>query len=477
MNAWRLGASRALVWLGLSWTGVVFAQAPPIESVPANPEDRARAEQEAREALETVSDAMLEPVPAPAKVVSRWRQALELLRTRSPELLRAHANVEMARGRARMALASALPTLVLTGQVNHHLITGQGIDITTGIPVTLPNPQTIVTGNVAFRVPVLDARAWYEHGTAKRSIEQAELDVDEAERQIIGALAESLVVVVTAERLCEVSRVSLTAALQTLSLNQKRARIGATTAVDVLRAEQEVAKSREQVIEADEALRRAREALGLALGDTEAWGVTPTLKLDELRRAAEETCRRTDSLSRRSDILASVAAENVAERRAKGVKYSFLPTIEANTILNYTSFARFSPNASNTTWTIGALLSWDLYDGGLRYGERRLREGESRAAQQDTIDRRRRAEFEVRQAERGVDVALGSLEVARTKRSASVRSAELSRLKFVNGTGSSFDMVDTVRSAREAELDVTVKEFQLLRAQIGAFLALASCDI
>jgi hypothetical protein len=37
--------------------------------------------------------------------------------------------------------------------------------------------------------------------------------------------------------------------------------------------------------------------------------------------------------------------------------------------------------------------------------------------------------------------------------------------------------VDTARRQREAELDFTIKEFDVLRAKIAALLALAACDV
>jgi hypothetical protein len=51
------------------------------------------------------------------------------------------------------------------------------------------------------------------------------------------------------------------------------------------------------------------------------------------------------------------------------------------------------------------------------------------------------------------------------------------RIAFVQGQGNSFDLVDTARRLREAELDVAVKEFELVRAQIAALLSQASCRV
>ena len=43
------------------------------------------------------------------------------------------------------------------------------------------------------------------------------------------------------------------------------------------------------------------------------------------------------------------------------------------------------------------------------------------------------------------------------------------------GTGTSFELVDTAQKARQAELDLTVKEFDVVRARLAALLANANC--
>ncbi len=81
------------------------------------------------------------------------------------------------------------------------------------------------------------------------------------------------------------------------------------------------------------------------------------------------------------------------------------------------------------------------------------------------------------QAVRAVQVAESQLAVSNTSRDVALENARIAQLRFLNGTGTSFDMTETQGAARRAALDVTVKEFQLLRARIAAFLAMASCDI
>ncbi len=465
---------RVFAWISLALCAALPAQA--AEDTAGESETLRTAELVPTADPKIPNDPLLAPLPPPKRVVQSWREALDLLRNNSLDLRRANAQVSAARGQARTALASALPTLSATAQLNHHLITGTITDVN-GQTITQPNPQTIWGANANLQMPLFAPAAWFDYGTAKDQIRQSELAYKDTERRVIAGLAEALVSLLTTERTAEVSRVSLEGALGSLELNRRRAELGMGVQIDVLRAEQEVARSRAQVINANESVERAREALGLALGLAEPSGITPDLDLDDLSRDAQATCESKSSIDDRPDILAQRAAEALGRRRVQSVSRAFLPTLTANSTLSYNGFSRFSPNGGNTTWTIGAVLNWNLYDGGARYGLKRQRAAEVEQAAATTEELRRNATIEVNRALRAVTVAENALKVSEDSRNAATKNAALARAKLMLGSGSSFDVVDTQRAKREAELDVTVREFEVLRSRIQAFLVLASCDL
>ena len=129
------------------------------------------------------------------------------------------------------------------------------------------------------------------------------------------------------------------------------------------------------------------------------------------------------------------------------------------------------------SWTIGGRLSWLLYDGGIRYGQREEAEAASRVAREQLTDTRQRANTEVIQSNRAVQVATVNLGVFMRSREIAAETARLAKVAYINGSGTSFDLVDTAGRLRQAEIDLTVKEFELLRARVAAFLALASCTV
>jgi outer membrane protein TolC len=319
--------------------------------------------------------------------------------------------------------------------------------------------------------------AWYDYATSRKNIRANKLSYSDSQRLVLAQVADAIVNVVTAERLAEISRVSLKGSLSTLELNKRRNALGAASSVDVLRAEQEVTLTRSQVVQADENVRRARENLGLALGTSDSYGVVPAIRVDSLAADARNVCRPIDGVETRADVRAAHAKLEVAERNVRSVDFLYVPTVDFLSNLNWTSNERASPNGKHVTWTIGGLLTWQLYDGGLRYGTKAVNHATKRIAEETLTTTKRQARVEVQQAQRAVEVAKQNLAVSTKSRELAAESARLARIAFVAGHGTSFDLIDADRRLREADLDLAVKEFELVRAQIAALLAVSACEV
>ena len=93
------------------------------------------------------------------------------------------------------------------------------------------------------------------------------MTVSDTRRTLDLSLANQIVSVVTAERSAEINRSGLRVALEQLELSKRKEALGAATALDVVRAKQNAANARAALVNGDEALREAREALGLDARD------------------------------------------------------------------------------------------------------------------------------------------------------------------------------------------------------------------
>jgi outer membrane protein TolC len=437
-----------------------------------------------------ISDPMLGPVPASKKMLSDWKQILTLLNSRSTDITIADLEIERARGLARQALGRALPTIVAQGLLEHERTRGDGTPIG-GVGTGGPGSGTTVAGtghaslasaSLTASQPVLALRTWHAIGTANLNVKAAKYDADDRRRLVLAAVADSILSVVTAERLSEINRVGLRSSLERLELTQRRARLGTGTKLDIVRAEQDATLARTQLIAGDQGLLQAREALGLALGSSEAYGVPPTISINEVEQSLKNLCA-SGKTDQRSDVMAASTDVEIAERQVREAKLGWAPTAEIATSLE--AFARTQTSSAagldvtsdqrQLAWSIRGVLTIPIWDGGSRYGE--IRSAKAVAEQQKArLDATRRtAEIEVVQAMRTVAAAEQARVLAEKGRDLARETSRLSQIAFEAGTATSFELVEAGRAERQAELDLAVREFELIQAKLSALLATASC--
>lgn len=427
-----------------------------------------------------VSDPMLAPLPLPAKAISSWSEASALLHARSVDLRIAEDDVLRAEAQSRSALGAMLPQLNATGQATHHFITNESsqvVGLSGGAPVfrsvQVPFPE-FATGSLVLQQNLLTMRPIYAIGTAKRNVQASKLTLEEQKRQLALAVAKALVAVVTAERVSELNRSGLRNALERLDLTKKRQALGAANGLDLVRSEQDATTARQTLLTGDESLRQAREALGLALGFSEAVGVTQGATLDGWDKTISAMCKPADNLEARSDLMAAKKRLEVAERAVTDAKYAFVPTITAQSAISTTTVDTGA--APNTTWNIQGVLTIPIWDGGMRYGALRDTNAQVDQAEMKVVQIRRQAELALTQAKRQVTVAEGQRDVANDTRKLAVETDRLTRRSYQEGRGTSLELVTAAQALRDAEINLATREFTVVQARLQLTLQLANCD-
>jgi outer membrane protein TolC len=437
--------------------------------------------------LVEVNDPMLEPVARPPRTVRTWAEVASLLKSRSIDLLNAYVEVKRAEGQWRQALANTLLSVNGNGAAVHHFLTKESIPQLPGagnlplpgtqppaqVSTRLPTPDSLQF-NVNFTQPLVNGAVWHNIRTASLQEDVAKLSVDEVKRQLTTTVAGSVVAVVVAERVSELNRNGLRAALERLEITRRRQNLGATTALDVSRAEQDVEAARGTLISGDETLRQAREALGLTLGLPEQVAVAPDISLDAIAAQTEAVCTQMKSLDERPDLQVSRERLHVANRQHDNVWYQFLPSISAVSSLTGTTLNQGA--FPNVLWNIQGVLQVPLWDGGARYGALKQTEAAAKTAENNLELVRRRATLEVVQSRRLVDVTRSAMEVAHRARDHAADVDRLTRVAFQEGRGTSLELVTAAANLRQGELQLAQRELEHVRAKLLALLALARCD-
>ncbi len=460
------------VALALTVASPAVAQtAPP--SPPAVPTAPPPAPQEPPPAPE-VSDPKLAPMPPPAHALRSWQETVQIAKGRSTSVRIARAEVERARGLSRQALAGALPSASGTASVTRTLFDTNDETSSAGAATTSTRDPWTWRASVTVTQPLLALREWHAIGTAKRAEQNAALSAEDQERLLLTGVAEALVGVIVAERVAELNRAGLRSALETLELTRTRERLGAANVLDVVRVQQDAAVARGVVVSGDESVRQAREALGVALGYGEPWGVTPGFDLGALEAGLRGACSPVDGAAARADVAAARGAVEIAQRGVTDVELGFAPSIDLSTTLGAEP-ARTGAGAA-ASWTVSGVLTVPIWDGGARYGSLRVARAGVDEAQQRLEAAERGVSVEASRALRGVEVAEEVRRVSAEARDLAVETDRLARIGFAAGRGTSLDLVQAAQQRRQAEVQTALKEFDLVGARIGALLAMSRCS-
>jgi outer membrane protein TolC len=417
----------------------------------------------------TEPDPLLAPPRAAAATIASWDDALSLVRERSPDYLSNAKSIDRAAAQKRIALAAVLPTLTGQGSYTHQFMTEQ---ISIGnLTVVTPSPDLWFAG-ATLSWNLLNPRGLYGVGTADQAIAEAKLSFEDRRRAIAGALVDAMLATLAGSRVADLNRIGLRAALDRLALTKARLEFGQGTVLDVDRAEQDAAASRETLIAGDESLEQARENLGTALGSAVPTALPDGTDLTSFEGAVARTCRLNADIEKRPDVAAARLRVELAQRAVTDAELQIAPSLGLVSQLGYASEPVLAPNA---TWSVEGVLTVPFYDGGARYGALRDARAAVEQARQTLVATRLAAIVDSARTERSVRVLGASREVARTRRDLAARIDARTRDGYSRGLGTSLDLVTSAESLRDAEISLALLEFQVSSARAHAVLANAEC--
>ncbi len=435
-----------------------------------------------------VDDPALAPVPAAAHNITGFREVLSLLSNQSTTLKIAQLEIARATGQRRQVLAGVLPTVTGQARVSAELIPRTVTPIPSLDPTCVLATVTTLgqcaskagdpvtrwadpSGSLSLSVTQpFNARSWYAIGTQDEVISGTKLRAEDAKRTAIAVAANAIVSVVTSERIAEVNRVGLRSALERLELTKRKKRLGSGTDLDIVRAEQDATSARGNVVSGDESLRKARESLGQLFNSTDAYGVPASFSLNDIEQAMKSACH-PDKVENRTDVLAAKSDLTVADRGVTDVKLQYAPTLSVSSTLSATT------DTNQASWSISALLTVPIWDGGARYGAAKVAAVQVEEAKVRVEQAVVGATIEATQAQRSITVADQAKAISEKARDLAKETARLSQIAFETGSGTSLDLVTSGQALRQAEIDLAVKELEVIRSKIAALLALSKCDL
>ncbi len=330
-----------------------------------------------------------------------------------------------------------------------------------------------VNGGAAVSVRLLDPSSIPRLRQATRLVEAERLDAGEIRRNLAFNTANNFYLVLAASSLEQAATKRLEVADEALRQARIRAQAGLVDRSTVTRSELESATARTELIRSRNASLKSRYALFYLLGAQpdqlqadRAWpvlspppaaSVTAPLFGDLL----------TEALRLRGDLLAAQARAEAARFAAEEPVTDTLPKFYLRGAADYTDDRARAFGEDTTDWRASVVATWELYDGGARYGRRERLSSVAREYSFIAEGSRRRLGLELSNALSDLATAVAAVEQAQVRRTVAQQNADEIGIRFQQGLSTALEQADSNVAAYEAEIELARSRFNQQQANLS----------
>jgi outer membrane protein TolC len=387
-------------------------------------------------------------------------EALELAARNNETAAIAQARIDRARALRREAYATLLPDVTVSGTYTRRArevtrdIDGESVVI---------QARDALAGNATVDVALFDVRTFPVARAATRSLQAQEFESFDLRRALAFDVSESYFAVLSAERLRDAATRRIEVAEATVGDAQTKLEAGLASRNELTRVELELATAQLARTEAENSVRTNRLLLEFLIGapaDRPLAEPEPSL----LAAAAPESIE-AEAERLRPDLQAAALRAEALRLLAQEPLLRIVPTLDLQGIYRGTNEAGLSGN--DTDWNVAATLTWEVFDGGVRYAQAAARRAEYREASLAADQLRRLIGQEIRTARADLDTAHAALEQAQVRARVAEQNAEEVRVRFGEGLATGLEQADAVVSAFEAEAELARQRFALRLAELS----------
>jgi outer membrane protein len=330
-------------------------------------------------------------------------------------------------------------------------------------------PYNTFDARVSGGLTVFDFSAIRRYQASKVSVRAAEADTENARDQVAAQVASLYMQALASEARVQAAEanVALAEAVARLARNRKDA--GAGIAIDVTRAEVQLADARQRLLVARNGRRQAQLQLLRAMD----MRLDAEVALDGALARPEEVAPEEDLAKGLAAALASRAdlkAQQTRERNA-GLSYSATKLERLPSVSGFADYGSIGTGIGNAlpTRAYGLSLKLPLFDGGRRDARRWESLSQMRQEAIRTSDLRQQVELDLRLALDNLASARDQVKVAEEGLTQAERETEQAQRRFAAGVANSLEPTDAqarLERARENRISALLA-FNLARVQLA----------
>jgi outer membrane protein TolC len=399
--------------------------------------------------------AVLRPAGSAADTVAPLElpEAVHLALTRNERAKISDLQVVASQAAVERARTAFLPVVSLVGQDAQH--------------PSVDHPANVGSTSFTVNQPLLNASAFplYSQAKALAQAQQAQ-NVDD-KRLLAFSAASAFFSVLNAEAILQASQRQLDMATSNLADTQARVQAQLNSSNDATRAHVDLASSARQVELGKGNLDAAYVQLAFTINAPVGGLVAPepTLHAADQPVAPIDTLVRF-ALERRPDVLVAKHAAIGAHDFADEPLLRIVPTLG----LQGQATGTTNTPAATGRWndeTVTATLSWTLYDAGVRYADKHLRDAQASISDWNLKALLRTVDAQVRSAVALLLSAQAAFHVAEQAMLAARQSVEETAILYRQGLARAIELVDATDQRFTAEVNYVSAEYGMAQAYLN----------
>jgi len=302
---------------------------------------------------------------------------------------------------------------------------------------------------VPYAYPALSA--------AKRTEEAGRANYDVTDAQVLYATAQAYYTCAGADELVEARRHAVVVAQKALDNAKARLEAGVVNRVEVSRAELQLVRARQALLETQDTQAQSYRSLGTIMNMHEPVRVQPANNASAEQGSVETLT--AQALELRPEFTALKKTIESNRLTASSNAWRWAPTVSAFGNLRAFNYAGFS--GDNYSWAVGLQADWTLYDGGIRDAQRRLAQAQrdENEAKLDLL--KDQVRDDVYNAERALKTRQRALETAKRAARLSKDTLDLVQVQHDAGTATQLDLLTAQDNLVAAEVALAQARFDL----------------
>lgn len=358
------------------------------------------------------------------------------------------------------AMTTTNPLMAFGSKLNQEVLTASDFNT-----VLLNNPDK--TQNVATKVellqPIVNVDGWYARAAAKSKMEAYQFQGERTVEQLVFEAEKAYLQLELAYRAVKVLETADATTSANLSLINRYFEQGLVQKTDVLNVTIRQQEVRNQLATARSNVRNASAYLAFLMGDDQTTVYKPAEAL-ELATATELTIPET-----RKDLAALDKTTQAYRQMYQSGKMAFLPRF--NAFANYELFDRNLPGMRANGYTVGAQLSWSVFDGYKSIGKMEKARAELEKSKAESAQYKAQSQLELDKTLRELTDAENQVKLAQLAYEQSAEVYRIRQNRFAQGLEKPSDLLlaETQRAQKEMELaqattqlEITKRYLQLL---------------